>query len=78
MTLSEFHLAIEDEFGALQGRSLLRDLVIGDLDNRSARDALAAGVNPKVVWFALCEAMQVPKNRWHGAGLPATVGDTPA
>jgi hypothetical protein len=78
VTRSEFFLAVEDEFGTRQGRSLLRDLVIGELENSTADDALARGVSPKVVWFALCEAMQVPKNRWHGAGLPAPVGDTPA
>jgi len=78
VTRSEFFLAVQDEFGTLQGRALLRDLVIQELDNSTADVALARGVNPKAVWIALCEAMQVPKNRWHGAGVPAPVADTPA
>ena len=83
MTRSEFFLAVEDEFGSSQGRSLLRDFVIDGLRNRTADEALAEGVAPKTVWYALCEAMQVPPHRWHGAGLadPALatpMPDTPA
>jgi len=83
VTRSEFFRAVDDEFGPIQGRSLLRDLVVGELEDRTATTALMDGVSPKVVWFALCAAMQVPTHRWHGAGLPTptseTVGpDTPA
>jgi hypothetical protein len=78
VTRSEFFRAVDDEFGSLQGRSLLRDLVIGDLGNISANEALAAGVPAKTIWFALCEAMAVPQARRHGAGLPTPVPDTPA
>jgi len=78
VTRSEFFLAVDDEFGELQGRSLVRDLVIDELGNRSAREALDAGVAPKTVWFALCAAMQVPAERWHGAGLARPPADTPA
>ena len=78
MTRSEFFLAVADEFGDIQGRSLLRDLVIDALGHRSALDALEDGELPKKVWFALCAAMQVPENRWHGAGVPQPKADTPA
>lgn len=78
MTRSEFFLAVADEFGDAQGRSLLRDLVIDALGHRSALDALEDGELPKKVWFALCAAMQVPENRWRGAGLPTPRADTPA
>jgi hypothetical protein len=78
VTRSEFFRAVDDEFGPLQGRSLLRDLVIGELGGISANEALAAGVPAKKIWFALCEAMAVPEARRHGAGLPAPVSDTPA
>jgi|TARA_B110000503_G_scaffold131628_1_gene206557 hypothetical protein len=77
VTRSEFFIAVGDEFGALQGRSLLRDLVIQKLGNRSADQALADGVAPREVWFALCGAMDVPEHRWHGAGLPRKTADTP-
>jgi len=78
VTRSEFFRAVDDEFGPQQGRSLLRDLIIGELGNISANDALAQGMAAKTVWFALCEAMAVPESRRHGAGLPAPTPDTPA
>ncbi len=78
MTLSEFYLAVTDEFGDRQGRTLVRDLVIDALGHQSAHEALEAGETPKKVWFELCAAMQVPENRWHGAGLPQPKADTPA
>ena len=78
MTRSEFLLAVADEFGELQGRSLLRDLVMDALDHQSALDALEAGVPPKTVWSELCEVMNVPESRRHGAGLPQPKVDTPA
>jgi hypothetical protein len=68
--LSEFDRAVEDEFGAF-GRVLLRDTVIVELGNRTALDALAAGVPARDVWIALCRAQEVPPERWHGAGRPA-------
>ena len=35
-----------------------------------ALDALAAGVPTRDVWVALCRSEEVPRSRWHGAGLP--------
>ncbi len=78
MTRSEFFRAVDDEFGVSQGRALLRDLVVAELGDRTAATALADGMTPKAVWFALCAAMQVPEHRWHGAGLPTPTPDTPA
>ena len=78
MTRSEFFLAVESEFGDLQGRSLLRDLVMDSLDHQSALEALEAGVPPKKVWAELCAVMNVPDSRRHGAGLPQPKADTPA
>jgi hypothetical protein len=57
---------------------LVRDLILAPLGHRSAHDALEDGVVPKVVWAALCEAMQVPVPRRHGVGHRQPVGDTPA
>lgn len=68
MRLSEFHRAVADEFGAAYGASIVRDLVIGELGERTAADALAAGVDAREVWLALCVAMQVPASRRHGVG----------
>ena len=68
MRVSEFRTAVEDEFGASYGRVLTHDLVLGDLSGRTADQALAAGVDAREVWLALCKAADVPPNRWHGVG----------
>ena len=69
MTRSEFLIAVREEFGDVQGRALMRDLVLGGLDGSTALDALDRGVPAKTVWTALCEAMDVPTSRRHGVGL---------
>ncbi|MEJ3403418.1 DUF3046 domain-containing protein [Rathayibacter sp. YIM 133350] len=69
MKLSEFRLAVSEEFGEAYGRSLLRDLVLAELSNRTAQEALDAGLRPADVWIALCRAMDVPENRRYGVGL---------
>lgn len=69
MTRSEFFLAVQDEFGDVQGRALMRDLVLGSLGGVTAEQALNDGVAAKSVWNALCEAMDVPTLRRHGVGL---------
>ncbi|GAA1740246.1 DUF3046 domain-containing protein [Microcella frigidaquae] len=70
MTRSEFLRAIDDEFGEAYGRSLVRDLVLGALGDRTAEEALAQGLAPREVWLALCAVMDVPRERWYGAGRP--------
>ena len=67
MRRSEFARAVDDEFGA-RGESLLTDLTLSGIGGRTAEDALAAGVPPKDIWFALCAEMDVPLERRHGAG----------
>jgi hypothetical protein len=77
VTHSEFFIAVDDEFGRFQGRALVRDLVMDSLGDRTAQQALEAGVAPKRVWLALCGAMQVPLGRQHGVGLIVPLADTP-
>ncbi|MDQ1288218.1 MAG: hypothetical protein QG622_1783 [Actinomycetota bacterium] len=64
--MSEFWALVDGEFGPGQGRVLVRDHVVGTLGNRSAEQALAAGEDERSVWFALCEDLQVPRERWWG------------
>ncbi|GAB3386286.1 DUF3046 domain-containing protein [Humibacter soli] len=70
MRTSEFRQAVAAEFGEQYGRALLRDLVLDRLGNRTGDQALADGVKERDVWWALCEAMDVPIARRHGVGLP--------
>ena len=67
MRRSEFERAVSDEFGA-RGDSLVADLVLAALNDRTAREALSAGVAPRDVWLALCAETDVPANRRYGAG----------
>ena len=65
MKLSEFWALMEHEFGAGYAPVLARDLVLGSLGHRTAAEALDAGVNPKTVWFAICEEQEIPQEcRW--------------
>lgn len=69
MRLSEFRRAVSAEFGDSFGSVLVRDLVLDDLSNLTAEQALSAGVPPRDVWLALCRANDVPPSRRHGAGM---------
>jgi hypothetical protein len=80
MRLSQFQTLITEEFGQAYAQVIARDLVLGALGDRTAEAALAAGEDPKEVWLALCEANNVPKERWAGkpqakaAKLPGQFG----
>ncbi len=65
---TEFQRAVTAEFGAF-GAVLVRDTVLVEVGNRTAAEALAAGVPAREVWVALCRSQDVPRERWHGAGL---------
>jgi hypothetical protein len=66
--LSEFRLAVSDEFGEAYGRVLTHDLVLGDVGGQTAEQAIKAGVDPRAIWLALCDASDVPAERRYGVG----------
>lgn len=70
MRLSQFRELIADEFGAEYGEVLIRDLVLSELGDQTAATALSAGIDPRLIWLALCRANQVPLERWHGKLKP--------
>ncbi len=63
MRHSDFWRLMEDEFGKGYARSVASDQVISALDERTPAQALDAGVPPRQVWAAVCEAMNVPPER---------------
>ncbi|MFT4230428.1 MAG: DUF3046 domain-containing protein [Microbacterium sp.] len=67
MRRSEFHRAVEHEFGA-RGDALVADLSLSLLGHRTAAQALAAGEPAREVWLALCAEADVPPARRHGVG----------
>ncbi len=46
----------------------MTDLVLSSVGGRTSADALAAGVDPREVWLALCDETDVPAERRYGVG----------
>jgi len=67
--VSEFWLAMADEFGEAYSRIVATDLVIDALGGRTGQQALSAGVPAREVWLAICEVQGVPASRRYGVGL---------
>jgi len=72
--LSEFRIAVTDEFGEAYGRVITHDLVLGDVGGMTAEQAIKAGVPPRAIWLALCDASDVPQERRYGVGLREAKG----
>jgi Protein of unknown function (DUF3046) len=72
--LSEFRIAVTDEFGEAYGRVVTHDLVLGDVGGLTAEQAIKAGVPPRAIWLALCDASDVPQERRYGVGLREAKG----
>lgn len=68
MRLSEFWLAVSDEFGADYGRVITHDLVLGEIGGLTAQQAIRSGIATRDIWLALCRATDVPESRWYGVG----------
>jgi hypothetical protein len=63
---SEFWQLMEAEFGERYARTLARELVMSELGDRTAQQALAGAEDARTVWFAVCDAMDVPAERRFG------------
>ena len=63
----EFWELLEEVFGRSYGRSLSRDQQLTSLDGLTVVEALAAGIEPRVVWNVLCDQMDVPDSRRWGS-----------
>jgi len=60
MLLSDFWELLDAVFTPAYARTLARDFVLGEVGDRTCVQALADGVDPRDVWHALCDAMEVP------------------
>ena len=65
MRLTVFWERMNGRFGAAYADSLSRDLVLASLSGRTVHEALDAGVEPAVVWHAVCDAVDVPAHERH-------------
>ncbi len=68
MRVSEYQLAMTDEFGEAYGRVISHDLVLGAIGGLTAEQAIQAGVATREIWLAICEATDVPPERRYGVG----------
>ena len=66
MRLTEFRALMDAQFGRLRAASVAADHVFAVLDGRTVDGALAAGTDPKRVWWAVCDDFDVPAARRHG------------
>ena len=64
MRLTHFRELVEGQFGPMRGASLVVDHVLTGLGGRTAEQAIADGVDPRDVWWALCSDFDVPRDRW--------------
>ncbi|MEP6563274.1 MAG: DUF3046 domain-containing protein [Nakamurella sp.] len=66
MRLTEFRGLMQAQFGPSRAPSVARDHVFSALDGRTADEALSAGEDPKAVWFAVCDAYDIPEALRYG------------
>lgn len=66
MLHSDFWSLLDTVFGSAYARTLSRRLVLTDLGDRTAEEALEAGIPPRDVWHALCDEMEVPESARDG------------
>ena len=58
--LTEFWARMRAQFGDVYAQSVAKDYVFGKLGGRTIEQALADGVDAKVVWRAVVETFDVP------------------
>lgn len=65
---------MEEEFGRPRARQIADHHVFAELGGTTANDALEVGVDPKAVWRAVCDEMDVPHDRRLGRDRPLRHG----
>ena len=74
MRLSQFRTLLTDEFGEAYAGHLAKVHHMRALDGRTVEEALEDGVEPRRVWEALCDDMDVPPERRLGVDHPPVPG----
>lgn len=63
MRITVFRKLMADEFGSVRGEMVAQDHVLSALGGLTPDQALEAGVPPKEIWVAVCDAFDVPEQR---------------
>lgn len=66
MKVSEFWRSMEEQFGRGYAPVVASQTVLDAADNRTADEALAAGMPPLAVWQAVCRQHDLPDSAWLG------------
>ena len=69
MRESEFRRLMDEEFGPARAGLVADSLHLPGLDT-TATAALAAGVDPRRVWLAVCDLHEIPQERGLGRDVP--------
>ena len=59
--MTEFWARMRAQFGDVYAQSVAKDYVLADLGDRTVEQALADGVDVKVIWRAVSEEFDVPE-----------------
>ena len=51
------------QFGESYAASVAKDQVLARLGGRTVQQALADGIDPKIVWAAVCDTFELPESR---------------
>ncbi|AKT52198.1 DUF3046 domain-containing protein [Arsenicicoccus sp. oral taxon 190] len=70
MRVSELKRLLDDEFGASYASSVAADHQMGALGGRTVDQAVAAGIDPRTIWLALCDSYDIPPERRLGKDRP--------
>lgn len=63
MRLTVFWERMRAQFGDTYAASVAKDYVLAGVGGRTVEQALADGVDPKLIWQAVCAAFDVPEHR---------------
>ena len=66
MTLSRFHELVLEAFGEQFSQVVLRDTRLLKFEDKTPFELINAGLHPRDIWYASCDQLAVPKERWHG------------
>ncbi len=62
MTITEFWARLDQVLGTAYSRSWAELTVLGALEGRTTREAIDAGMAPKVVWAAVHRQLELPES----------------
>ena len=63
MRITVFRKQMAGEFGPVRGEMVAQDHVLSALGGLTPDQALEAGIPPKEIWLAVCDAFDVPEQR---------------